>query len=277
MAIITSRPNGQGPDRFFKYKRINKRQPTTAAGTPNWVVKSEYVETALNNATIRIKSQTTYTCPAANFPNVARTPPKSLTQTVLTRNLNRNNCVMRVRPAAHACDDTCTVENFYTIRDKHEDLELRETENMGIGVFALADIPKDTVIGLYTGELKQQSDMQREEQDYSAHIRTFNGDTNVSASALREGNWTRFVNHSCAPNCRLSTAMNCGTDMVVAYIRTTVDISAEDELFIDYGREYFRETKGKARKGRKQRLFIKGEGCLCGQGGCHSKKRSGFK
>lgn len=82
------------------------------------------------------------------------------------------------------------------------------------------------------------------------------GEVYVDASA--GGNWTRFLNHSCEPNCSFARTLRCGYTRVI-YARTKRHIRAGEQLFVDYGRDYF-----------------EGVGCRCGSKRCHSAK-SGAK
>ncbi|KAK7728769.1 PHD finger protein 6 [Diaporthe eres] len=56
--------------------------------------------------------------------------------------------------------------------------------------------------------------------------------------ASTDGNWTRFLNHSCEPNCAFARALRCGHTRVI-YARTSRQVLAGEQLFADYGRDYF--------------------------------------
>lgn len=268
MPIVTGRPRGIVlGDRFFKYKRLNKRTPTTAAGLPNYVQKLEwvmYTDQAGNDQ--HVESVPGYTCSNGDFPALPARVPGGPTyaETVLSRP-NGRNCVMRSRPAPHACDDDCTPRNFSTNpnKDIHNFIDLCETPNVGIGVFTTAALNDNTIVGLYTGHLMNQANLVQGQEKYAMTVGRLNGGPiNVIIDGWATGGWTRFVNHSCVPNLKIQQSMNCGRTKVV-YFRTSRPIAAGEQLFIDYGREYFRVAG--------PRSAIIGNGCLCGRAGCHSR------
>lgn len=266
MTIILSRPNGRGNALYFKCRRLNKRNPVIA-GVLNYVTKPSWVEITIGGVKQKVRFQENYTCTPGIFPTIpAAAAGKTYAETVLDRPLN-NKCIMRNSGVPHVDSAACNLTNFYNIKDYHQNLELRETQNMGIGVFATAPIPKDAIVGVYAGDLVQKAALTLDEKRYTAQIRTLPGGAAVLINAFQQGNWTRFINHSCRPNCgRFKVAMNCGS-MMVYYVRTETAIAVGEELSVDYGRDYFREDNGR------KRPRILGVGCLCGRNGCHSKKR----
>lgn len=266
MAITLSRPNGRGNSLYFKCRRLKKRSPVSG-GVLNYVTKLSWVEITVDGVKQKVKFQDSYTCSPGTFASIAAaTPGKTYAETVLDRPAN-TKCIMRDSGVPHVGHAGCNLTNFYNTKDYHRSLELRETQNMGVGVFATAPIPKGTVIGVYTGDLVQMATLTPDEKRYTAEIRTLPSGETVLINAFQRGNWTRFINHSCKPNCgRFKVAMNCGS-MMVYYVRTEKAIAIGEELSVDYGREYFREDNGRGR------ALIIGSGCLCGRSGCHSKKR----
>lgn len=188
----------------------------------------------------------------------------------------------RTRAGAAGARD-CTPAVFFRDRDARARLELRETwpVDLGVGVFTTAPLLRNTDIGLYTAELRRgpgpgaggnnaNNNLTALQRAYTAVPDTWSlvdaknrrNKLSVYFDASERGNWTRFVNHHCVPNCTLQSAKVCGTSRV-HYIRTgNRDIPAGTQLFVDYGRAFFRD-------GRR----IRGGGCLCGSSKCHSKKR----
>lgn len=270
MAIVTGQPQAAPPGRYFKYRRLNRRSPRNAAGQPNYNRRLEWaMYTDQTNTQQHVKSQDDYTCTAADFPTLpAPAAGQTMAQTILHRP-GVTNCVMRVRPAAHVCDATCTPPNFAAdnTKDIYDNIDLCQTDNMGIGVFATAPIPAQSLIGLYTGNLMDRANMFQGQEKYGMTLGK-KDDVNdakidVVVDSMAQGGWTRFVNHSCRPNCKIMSGFNCGTSKVL-YFRTTRNIAAGQQLFLNYGKEYFRVAGiGSA---------IEGAGCLCGKRGCHSKK-----
>ncbi|KAL8956422.1 MAG: hypothetical protein Q9193_006062, partial [Seirophora villosa] len=62
----------------------------------------------------------------------------------------------------------------------------------------------------------------------------------------REGNFTRFINHSCAPNCQFQKFVWLGVERVILVSR---GIDAEREITVDYGDRYWEKLEKR---------------CLCG-------------
>lgn len=64
------------------------------------------------------------------------------------------------------------------------------------------------------------------------------------------GNFTRFVNHSCSPNCYFSAVEFRGKKIsVLAAVR---DIHLFDEITADYGNDYFLKRKLECKCGVKE-------------------------
>lgn len=107
----------------------------------------------------------------------------------------------------------------------------------GRGVFARRAIPDGTRIVEYTGERITKAEAARREAGRCERLRR-GGDASVYVFVLNRrhdvdgrsgGSVARFVNHSCAPNCR--------TDVVRGriWIVARRDIAAGEELSYDYG------------------------------------------
>lgn len=126
----------------------------------------------------------------------------------------------------------------------------------GRGVFARRDIPRGTRIIEYTGERISWQEAQKlppHDPDHPHHTFFFSLDDGQVINAAVGGNAARWINHSCAPNCR--------TDEVKGrvYICAKRKIKAGEELFYDYSLEPAdRRTKAL------ERLFR----CDCGSADC---------
>jgi SET domain-containing protein len=119
-------------------------------------------------------------------------------------------------------------------RPKADDLpfELRTSRIAGTGAFATRPIRKGTRIIEYTGERisNAEADRRYDEDKMSNHhtfLFTLNRQTVVDASA--GGNESRFINHSCAPNCE--AVIEDGRRI---YIEALRDIPVGEELVYDY-------------------------------------------
>lgn len=253
----------------FRYKRIKKTGPA-APDPPQYCKKLEWATITVDGQEKKVVYQDRYTCRRGVFPGVQAGGGLTKAGQVHKRPANKIFRCLRcgVKGGPEHCGRNCTIANFFETDDVHASLELRETRNMGIGVFTTAPLPADSVIGLYTGELKRREHLRDHQVPYVVEPDSWAADgegrkTQIDAS--ERGNWTRFVNHHCKPNCKFVGALACGK-VLVWYVRTRTAIPADTELFVDYGRSYFREG------GRKGGRFING-GCLCGWWNCHSSKK----
>jgi SET domain-containing protein len=109
----------------------------------------------------------------------------------------------------------------------------------GNGVFALADIPKGTELIEYRGKrlTHAQADRLYANTSDSGHTFLFTLNDNYVIDANSEGNIARWINHSCAPNCRAlvedNTDGNPRNDRVV--IESIRALRDGEELTYDYG------------------------------------------
>ena len=82
--------------------------------------------------------------------------------------------------------------------------KLRKSAIAGTGAFATRRIPKGALIAEYTGERISQDEADRRypyDPDEPHHTFLFNLDEDVVVDAAVGGNASRFINHSCEPNC----------------------------------------------------------------------------
>ncbi|MGK0189773.1 MAG: SET domain-containing protein [Verrucomicrobiales bacterium] len=106
-----------------------------------------------------------------------------------------------------------------------------------IGVFASCDIPEDTKIIEYVGEILKNEDADQRgidlagEVDGTDHASVFNFilDEEHQIDGDKEYNTARFINHSCDPNCWVDIVDNC------IWIIALRDIDEGEELTFDYG------------------------------------------
>jgi SET domain-containing protein len=101
----------------------------------------------------------------------------------------------------------------------------------GDGVFAVEPITRNTRIIDYAGELVRNGpeSRSREERDLKAGcVWVFRINRAWSRDAAVGGNIARFINHSCAPNCRFEVASK------TIWIRAVRAIRTGEELTYDY-------------------------------------------
>ena len=135
--------------------------------------------------------------------------------------------------------------------------ELRESPIAGMGAFATRDIKKGTRIIEYTGERISNAEADRRyDEDKMANHHTFlftlNRRTVVDAAV--GGNESRFINHSCTPNCEAVIV-----DGKRIYIEALQDIPAGVELAYDY--QYERTDEHTTQD---EQFYA----CRCGAPGC---------
>jgi SET domain-containing protein len=113
----------------------------------------------------------------------------------------------------------------------NEYLELRDSPIHGLGGFARTDIPKGTRIIEYVGEKISNAEADRRYDDAKMkrhHTFLFILNSRTCVDAAFDGNESRFLNHSCDPNCEAiitrgriwveaKRAIPAGTELVYDY------------------------------------------------------------
>lgn len=126
-------------------------------------------------------------------------------------------------------------------RGRSKWVEVRGSVIHGRGVYAARDIPDETQVIEYVGELidKEESETRawaqmakaEEEGDAAVYIFTLNERYDLDGSV--EWNTARLINHSCEPNCEAFTEESEKGDRIFIYALR--DIEAGEELSFDYG------------------------------------------
>jgi len=99
----------------------------------------------------------------------------------------------------------------------------------GRGVSLNAPIAAGEVIATFAGEVIDEAQADRRAARRAAgHTWMFDIGDGLLLDGGRGGNATRFINHSCEPNCAAETD---GQSVTIAALR---DITAGEELFLDY-------------------------------------------
>jgi hypothetical protein len=109
-------------------------------------------------------------------------------------------------------------------------IERRRSRLHGWGVFATEPIPKNTRVIHYAGERITHQESLKRESRYLAngHIWCFRLNNRWVIDAAVGGNVSRFINHSCRPNCYVHILG--GT----IWIRAARTIKAGEELTYNY-------------------------------------------
>ena len=108
---------------------------------------------------------------------------------------------------------------------------IRNSPIAGKGAFATRRIPRGARIIEYTGERISQAEADRRypyDPDASHHTFLFNLEEDVVVDGGVKGNASRFINHSCAPNCE--AVIEDGR----IWIYALKAIAPETELVYDY-------------------------------------------
>lgn len=112
--------------------------------------------------------------------------------------------------------------------------EIRSSPIQGSGAFALRAISKGTRIIEYTGERITHDEADARYDDAAMdrhHTFLFTVDEKTVLDGSRHGNDSKYINHSCDPNCE--TLIEDGR----VFIEAIRDISRGEELFFDYAYE----------------------------------------
>ena len=143
----------------------------------------------------------------------------------------------------------------------------------GYGLFARRRIPKDTIMGEYTGQIVPtqpdlDNDVSRYQYDIDVGRIVGAGETQPTAwvNSTRRGSVFRFMNHSCDPNALVEQG-RCGMHSRILYVYALRDIEVDEQITIDYGKEW---------------LVQRDEHCKCGSKKCMNpekkeRKRGGPK
>lgn len=118
------------------------------------------------------------------------------------------------------------------VRARRRRFQVRRSPVHGRGVFALVDIPADTRLLEYTGQVISWQQAQQQHPHDAAqpnHTFYFHVDDEHVIDASRGGNSSRWINHSCDPN----TVADELDGRI--FIRTLRRIRAGEELSYDYG------------------------------------------
>ncbi|CCM00400.1 uncharacterized protein FIBRA_02430 [Fibroporia radiculosa] len=147
------------------------------------------------------------------------------------------------------CGDSCI--NRVVQHGRKIAIEIRKTRDKGWGIFAGdKKIPKDSFIGIYAGEYLTEAEAEERGSIYNKFGRTYlfdldfwhlrQGDTDwenkFSIDAYHAGNFTRYLNHSCDPNCDIVPCYinEANLDKPLLTIFSLRDIAAGEELCFSY-------------------------------------------
>ena len=110
---------------------------------------------------------------------------------------------------------------------------------IGYGVFANQDLPALTYVGEYTGIVKRRSLKRIDSNDYVFGYMAGSKNTPFVIDAAKKGNFTRFINHSHAPNMSSRWVVLNGVTRIIVF--TNRPVSEGSQLTYDYGKYYWRK------------------------------------
>ncbi|MBV8500517.1 MAG: SET domain-containing protein-lysine N-methyltransferase [Paucibacter sp.] len=111
-------------------------------------------------------------------------------------------------------------------------IQVRSSGVHGKGVYAVVDIPAGDILIEYTGERisnEEAQDRHPHDPKQPNHTFYFSLENGEVIDALYGGNSSRWINHSCDPNCEADETDNR------VFIKALRDLKAGEELFYDYG------------------------------------------
>lgn len=167
-----------------------------------------------------------------------------------------NSCINRAlhiecTPGTCPCGDLCMNQRF----QKREYVRLKKikTEKKGYGLLANEDIRMGEFIIEYVGEVIDNAELEKRLNEYSGerHFYCLTLSKGETIDAGRKGNISRFINHSCNPNCVTQKWQVLGEMRIGLFAKR--DISKGEELTFDYQFE---------------RVGMKIQKCFCGEPNC---------
>ncbi|OAX38927.1 SET domain-containing protein [Rhizopogon vinicolor AM-OR11-026] len=176
-----------------------------------------------------------------------------------------------------ACGPTCS--NRVAQKPRDIPIEIFKTRRCGWGARSTVRLPRGKVLGIYTGRLLRREDVDNLPAEHIGYVFDLDGTeirgqhnagAKFSVDSYDYGNWTRFINHSCAPNMKVfSVVFDTIQEVNMPYVAFVAvrDIPAGEELTIDYDPSAAEEISAGTRK-EKRKMSSTALLCKCGAGLC---------
>lgn len=120
------------------------------------------------------------------------------------------------------------------LNENHFEIKKSTIPEVGLGLFSKCRIARGVTIGYYTGKVLTDEEVEEEPYISSVYLLWVCKDHWIYGEG--EGaNYTRYINHSNDPNLELITSFRWKT----ARFKTLRSIKAGEELFFDYGNDYW--------------------------------------
>eukprot|EP00347_Sterkiella_histriomuscorum_P022962 403336477 len=144
--------------------------------------------------------------------------------------------------------------DFFSIQNMKLGLSDSQIPNSGLGIFALAFIHKNQQIGIYTGEIidQQNDNFQYDKRtffkEFDAPSYIYDIKKDGFRDAINIGSLMRYMNHydmkSKKVNVEVIIRKYQGASHIVVF-RAKQDIQVGEELYINYGNDYFKKLEKK--------------------------------
>ena len=144
-------------------------------------------------------------------------------------------CVEEYCPCAHKCTNQLFTKRQYA------GVEVRRAGAKGFGLFTTEDVKEGDFVIEYIGEVLEEEEYLRRKDQYAQcgqrHYYFMNIGNGEVIDAARKGNFGRFINHSCDPNCETQKWMVRG-ELTIGLFAVR-DVPANTELTFDYNFERY--------------------------------------
>ena len=152
--------------------------------------------------------------------------------------INRN---MYLECSDQNCPSGYNCQNQRFQRLQYAELEVFKAGGKGFGLKARTDLPPQAFIMEYVGEVVTQSTFVKRMKAHLSEGRRHFYFMSIKAGemidASSKGNFSRFMNHSCSPNCQLQKWVVNNKFRMGLF--TSRDVQAGEELTFDYKMERY--------------------------------------
>lgn len=207
--------------------------------------------------------------------------------------LQREGCPIFECNQFCGCDEDCP--NRVVQNGRTWPVNIVKTERKGWGVFAgPKKIPRGSYIGIYAGELLTEQEGEARGLLYNVFGRTYlftidfhhlklglknedDYENMYTVDAYHAGNFTRFLNHSCDPNCEITACYIEDADInkPLLAVFTIRDVEPWEELCFSYYGDTEAKRESLAEQQAKGKLIAREDAvyvaCSCGSANCLGK------
>lgn len=139
------------------------------------------------------------------------------------------------------CGQWCTNRRFQRRSYASHKISLFKTEMKGYGLRTIEPIRKGRFLVEYVGEVIDMDELARRNKKYkregNIHQYVMSLIHGTVIDSTIKGNWARFINHSCEPNCVAEKWLVNGEYRMGIFAKR--DLNADEEITIDYRFETF--------------------------------------